>query len=171
MAKTEITKQELQALLSYDPNTGLFRWLNPQSPRMRPGDLAGNLRPDGYRQIRLKGGRYLAHRLAWLYMTETWPKIVIDHINHDQTDNRWCNLREATISQNCAHGKIRSHNTSGFKGVTWNLQLKKWRAAIRANGHTRHLGCFNTREEAHATYCIEATKAFGDFALLKWRFA
>src|ERR1700730_16891152 len=49
--------------------------------RARVGGTAGGSRPDGYLRIGIGYQRYLAHRLAWLYMTGAWPKKAIDHIN------------------------------------------------------------------------------------------
>ncbi len=69
-----------------------------------------------------------------------------DHINRNGLDNRRCNLRLATASQNgCNTGK-RKDNTSGYKGVCWDH--KKWRAYIRVNGKRIHLGLFDDIKDA-----------------------
>jgi hypothetical protein len=67
----------------------------------------------------LTGVLYREHRLAWLYMTGEWPTHEIDHINGDRVDNRFCNLREATASENRWNSRKRVNNTSGYKGVSW----------------------------------------------------
>lgn len=114
--------------------------------------------------IGIDGTRYLAHRLAFLYMTGAWPDCDVDHINLDRADNRWGNLRQATRSQNMANGKLRSSNTSGFKGVTWVSRLSKWRAEIVKDGRKKAIGHFATPECAHAAYMAEAGRVFGEYA-------
>lgn len=86
----------------------------------------------------------------------------VDHINGDGLDNRRENLRLATPSQNMQNVGKRSHNTSGYKGVS--SCGSRWRATIRVNGKQKHLGVFATPELAHAAYCESADKLHGDFA-------
>lgn len=88
----------------------------------------------------------------------------IDHINLDPLDNRRCNLRLATNSQNNMNTRKRRDNTSGFKGVYWHSHSRKWHARITKKGVTKSLGYFNTPEEAHQAYCAAAIKDFGKFA-------
>lgn len=96
-----LSQVELRSQLHYDPDTGIWSWLAPlKHSKMKPGDIAGRLTQAGRWQIRLAGEFYYASRLAWLYMTGDWPIDQIDHINRDRADDRWCNLREATQSQN-----------------------------------------------------------------------
>lgn len=152
-----MTQSELKALLHYDPETGVFAWL--PRPRIRGGKVAGNVSPDGYWRIGL-GGRpsklFLAHRLAWLYMTGEWPRLDIDHINGDKTDNRWSNLRDVTRSVNLQNQRrARSDSTSGLLGAHKNG--RGWSARIYVDGVKRHLGTFATAAEAHAHY-LEAKR-------------
>ena len=114
-----IDAPELRRLLSYDPKTGDFRWRVSRGGGVRAGDLAGTLHSGGYWQIYVNNRLYLAHRLAWLYVYGKWPDKGIDHKNGIRTDNRICNLREATASQNGANKGRLTRNTSGFKGVSW----------------------------------------------------
>ena len=159
-----LNAEQLRDLLSYDPNTGEFLWKRTLSPNALAGSVAGSMRPRGYRQIRISGRYYFAHRLAWLYMRGRWPSHEIDHINMDCRDNRFVNLREATRSENARNAGIRSTNTSGFKGVTWDKSRGKWLAHIKLNGREIHLGRHKTPEEAHAAYCKGAEKHHGEFA-------
>jgi AP2 domain/HNH endonuclease len=96
-------------------------------------------------------------------MTNRWP-VELDHVNGSRSDNRWCNLREATHSQNRANAQMRTDNTSGFKGVTWLKQTGKWRARIEVNGKRIHLGEYDTRERAFIAYIFAQWKYHGDFA-------
>jgi len=87
------------------------------------GCLAGGSRPGGeYLRVKFCGKQVYVHRLAFFLMTGEWPKSHVDHINGIKTDNRWCNLRLATMSQNKANEGIRESNSSGWKGVSFFLR-------------------------------------------------
>lgn len=149
-SKSALTQEELHQLLDYDPETGLFR-RKVDSRRAKAGQLAGyNSR--GYLIIYVQGRNYRAHRLAWLYVHGVWPTQQVDHINGVKTDNRICNLREATNAENNQGRHIRSDNTSGYVGVTQDRKTKKFRAQIKVNGRYYSLGKFVTAEEASRSY-------------------
>jgi hypothetical protein len=160
---TSITAERLRESLDYDPATGVF------TRRLVKGgykvdDVAGSNNGRGYTIIRVDGRGYSAHRLAWLYVIGEWPIGDLDHINGDKADNRFCNLREATESQNLANSRMQADNTSGFKGVSWHKHARKWIACIGLNGKVKHLGYFDTRERAFIEYVFAAWRHFGDFA-------
>lgn len=161
--------EKLRSDLLYEPETGLFRWRHGVETgngalRLRPNQLAGTNTSDGYRQIKWGGHVFRAHRLAWLYVHGAWPKAEIDHINGDGRDNRLRNIREATRSQNLGNTRRRKSNKSGRKGVTWTAHANRWSAWIGVGGHTKHLGYFETADDAHAAYVTASKKAFGEFA-------
>ena len=83
-------------------------------------------------------------------MTGHWPKHIIDHINQDPSDNRWDNLRAVNHSQNGLNSKISKNNRSGYTGVSWHKQKRKWQAHIRIKGKRRFLGYFTSIEKAYA---------------------
>lgn len=89
-----------------------------------------------------------------------------DHINRDKLDNRRANLRICTHSQNEANTDLRRNNTSGFKGVSFHRQTKKWEAKIMCNRQKVHLGLFNNIVLAALAYNAAAKKYHGGFALL-----
>lgn len=105
----------------------------------------------------------LMHR----YIMSAPKDMHVDHINGDTLDNRRCNLRLASPSQN-QHNKRKTklYNTSSrFKGVTWHKHNKKWQAAIGGKGRqTRYIGQFTTQEEAARAYDAAALHLFGEFA-------
>lgn len=154
--------QDFRKILAYDPETGIFRWKQP-GPRRCVGEIAGG--PcNGYWRIRLDGGKhYAAHRLAWLFVKGVWPAGHLDHKNGTKDDNRFVNLRDASRSQNMANSKLRKHNTSGFRGVTWHPQTGKWRAEIRKDGKHTHIALCDTPDKAHEAYLTKARELFGDF--------
>lgn len=90
--------------------------------------------------------------------------VAVDHINGDGLDNRRSNLRLVSNTENMWNMRRPSSNTSGFKGVTWNNNIKKWRARIKVYGEYRYLGSFADPKEAHAAYCKAAALHFGEYA-------
>jgi hypothetical protein len=161
--RPRLTRARLHDVLDYDSKTGEFRWRKRMSRSTRIGDIAGTLDRDGYRKIALRGRQYRAHQLAWLYMTGKWCPAVIDHRDGNPANNRWSNLRRATVSQNNANRRVHRNNKCGFKGVVRN-HIGRWCAAIYKNGRRYHLGSFATPEAAHAAYVAAARKLFGGFA-------
>ncbi len=87
-----------------------------------------------------------------------------DHINGDTLDNRRCNLRIATKSENNINRPATKRNKLGIKGITYDANRMKFRVRIAANGQQLHLGRFNTIEEAQSAYRKAATKVHGEFA-------
>jgi hypothetical protein len=90
-----LTAERLRQVLSYDPASGLLRWLVRPSNRVRVGDIAGSDRADGYRKIAIDGRSYLAQRLAVLHQTGHWPANKVPRRNLDREDNRWINISAA----------------------------------------------------------------------------
>ena len=102
----------------------------------------------GYRRGRIFGKDYIAHRVIWARQTGEWPKALVDHKDTDRSNNRWDNLRQATHSQNQWNKRLSLANTSGFKGVSLHKRAGKWQATISLNGKQRHLGYFDSPEQA-----------------------
>lgn len=95
----------------------------------------------------------------------TPPGLVTDHVNGNRLDNRRCNLRAATVSQNNANSADRRRK-SRYRGVYWHAKAAKWYAQISVNGHTRHLGLFESQEAAAEAYDLAAQSAWPGFATL-----
>lgn len=161
-ARADLSLERLRGALHYDPESGAFTWASPRR-KIRVGDEAGYVDRHKYRIIHLDGVDYAAHRLAWFYVHGEWPD-EIDHINGEAADNRLCNLRIATRSQNNGNTRLPSHNTSGYKGVSFYKQTNRWQAYIKKDGQRYHLGFFATAEEAAAAYDRAAVEFFGEFA-------
>lgn len=148
-----ITQSSLKELLHYEPETGDFIWRVSRG-RVRSGMLAGTHDEKGYLKIQIDKQPQKAHRLAWLCMKGEWPKNVIDHINGQQGDNRWENLRMASISQNAWNSRTPDNNTSGFKGVTYHKRDKHWCYQVKTGVRREWVGGFDTADAA-----AEASKA------------
>ena len=89
----------------------------------------------------------------------------IDHINGNGLDNRKENLRFTTNQQNGFNRKNPNKNNKlGVKGVRCVKNRKKFKAQIRLNGKSIHLGCFNILGDADSVYRIAEEKYFGEFA-------
>lgn len=151
---TAITQADITSRLDYEPGTGLFvrRF---SAGRFKAGSVAGARTPAGYISIGVNGSLYLAHRLAWFVSCGTWPAECLDHINGDRSDNRLCNLREATPAENQQNRKKQrttSDTSSIHIGVTWYVPLRKWQARISVNGKAIHLGYFRLEDDAARAY-------------------
>jgi len=161
----KLTHARLIDVLDYDRDSGLFTWRKATNPRMNllVGSVAGCLRPDGYLSISIDGDSFLAHRLAWFWITGQWPAEEIDHKNGAKADNRLANLREANRSQNRQNTR-RSFSETGLVGVSWCKRDKRFRAVIKLNGRQKSLGYFTTAESAQVAY-LRAKKEIHPFAV------
>lgn len=157
-----ITQEQLKSILNYDEVTGIFTW-KVARPKRPIGSVAGTLHNAGYIHVRANNKKYLAHRLAWLYIHGYMPEM-IDHINENRSDNRLINLREANRSQNsCNRGKTK-HNTSGFKGVSWHKKNKSWQASITIDHKQIALGSYQDFDKACEAVINGRKEYHGEFA-------
>lgn len=155
-------------MLSYDPHSGVFKWKYAYGPGGKPlPESVGFLSDGGYIRIGTNRKGVQAHRLAYRFMTgNDVPKgYEIDHINGDRADNRWINLRLVTRSQNNMNAVIRSNNTSGVKGVSFDRRRGLWSAEIKVNGKKTFLGRFATIEEAAARRKKYEDELFGEYSI------
>lgn len=92
----------------------------------------------------------------------------VDHVNLNKLDNRRVNLRLCKMSQNIANSGKRKNNTSGYKGVSWSKQNKKWYACIKVNRKTIDLGRYDNILDAVEAHDVAAKKYFGEFARINF---
>lgn len=159
------SQEQLRSIFDYDPETGLFSWrINTRNGKAKIGDRAGFPHCHGYWHLKLNGRTYIAHRLAFVWMTGQLPPEDVDHIDNDKSNNRWANLRAATRSENRANTPVSRSNTSGLKGVSWFKPTGKWQAQIKLRGQSIALGMYDCPAAAHFAYIIASQEVFGNFA-------
>lgn len=110
-----------------------------------------------------KGKNFIyMHRL----IINTPKNLYTDHINNDKLDNRRCNLRICTNSENQTNRGKYKRNKSGYKGVCWFKQTNKWQAQIRKNNKRFHLGYFQNKIDAAKAYNQKAIELHDNFVYL-----
>ena len=135
------TLKEVNELLEYDKETGVFTWKVSRGP-IKAGSVAGQRWVD-YIRIKIKGKAYQAHRLAWLIITGIDPlEKIVHHKDADKQNNCADNLALATVSENgCTtlrgEPKCYQVNSSG-----------NYQACYTLNGRTITLGTYKTSAEA-----------------------
>lgn len=148
MTRNSISQESLKNVLSYNPDNGIFIWINSSRPGWN-GKQAGSINPStGYHQICLNHDFYQTGRLAWLYVHGDFPESDIDHISRDKTDNSIANLRPVTRRENCKNLSKRTNNVSGVTGVGWQKEINKWRVRITVNYKSIYVGVFSDFQEA-----------------------
>ena len=164
-----LTASHLREILEYDAVTGVFNWRR-RSDRSNSwntryaGTVASGLAGAGYSTLSICKRPYYQHRLAFLYMTGSWPSAQVDHIDRDKRNNAWSNLRPASQSENCRNTGPNSRSQLGIKGVSYLARTKRFSAKIFISGKNKHLGYFATAVEAQDAYLTRATELFGPFA-------
>ena len=110
----------------------------------------------------IDGKKFRMHRLIMGCLDD--KNIVVDHINHDKSDNRKSNLRLVTTQQNTMNHGVSTKNTSGFTGVSFDKDKMKWVASITVNYKNIFLGYFSNIEDAKRARQRAENKYFGDFS-------
>jgi hypothetical protein len=123
----------------------------------------------GYYYVSLyKDGKQVNHKVHRLVALTFYfvddEKLQVDHKDRVKTNNNLLNLRLCSNSQNKMNTDIYQNNTCGLKGVSWRTQEKKWRARITINKKLKHLGYFNTKEDAYEAYKKASKELHGDFS-------
>jgi len=148
-----LTQERLKELLSYDHETGDFTWRENISRTARVGFVAGSVsivKGKSYIRIGIAERKWLAHRLAFLYITGSFPVDQVDHIDGNGLNNKWDNIREASKTENGRNQRLHRNNTSGTSGVCWMKRTGKWMAQIRLGKLRKYLGCFTNKDDAIA---------------------
>ncbi len=174
MKETEELLAFLNSVMWLDKDTGIvfWKWRNPTELKDRQwngrfgGKQVGSLRKDGYLRTGFnfqgKTTYVLVHRIVWAFYNGEWPKLDVDHVNQNKSDNLPSNLRLATRPQNIANRKQKS--TSEYKGVRFDKRKGSYQARIMFEGKAINL--LNTKDpiEAAKAYDAAARKYYGEYA-------
>ena len=146
MTRDEKCKYAKESGYTYNCLTGkIYGIKRKEITRRHKGYIAINLR------IGEKNENLFAHQYAWwLCFNEVVNEL--DHINGIRDDNRIINLRSVTRSQN-------QWNRKTAKGYCFNKAMNKWKSTIYINSKGKHLGYFNTENEAKNAY-LQAKEKF-----------
>lgn len=144
--------REALELFRYDYETGILYWRWRVSNRIPKTLEAGaQNKSNGYLYVSVHGRDYLVHRVVMLMCYGFYGEgLDVDHINHIRNDNRLCNLRFVTGSENSKNQSLSSKSTTGVTGVSFSKTRKKYRARITVDRESIYLGIFDTLEEAAA---------------------
>lgn len=149
----DITHAELLETLRYDGETGDLFWKNKGSGRGDNSKPAGSFAVKGsvkteWRRVTLFGNDYSVSVIVWFYVTGEWPAEQLDHIDQNKSNNRFGNLRLANNSQQQLNQGIRSNNTSGIPGVSYNILTERWHSTLNVNGKKILAKVCKTKKEA-----------------------
>lgn len=148
MAEIELTQGKVALVDDEDVEMlSGFKWYAAQ---LNKGQFYAICHPSKHIQIRM-------HRI----LVDAPDGFDVDHANGNTLDNRKCNLRIATRSQNQANAKPRG-GVSKYKGVSFHRN--RWCASITKDKTRTHLGCFGSEEDAAKAYDAAAVVAYGEFA-------
>ena len=150
----ELGYKEVARLFTYDRESGVLYWrrrINGNIPKTLEAGTQRTSNSAGYRRVGIKGKIYQEHRIIMMLCFGHIPENAeIDHINHVRNDNRLCNLRFVTMSENRRNQSVNSKSTTGVTGVYFSKTKKKYIAQISVDWETIYLGIFETLEEAAA---------------------
>lgn len=181
MKMNRLPAQEfLQRCLRYNKVTGILLWKKRPREHFKnqqafvrwnnqyPGAEAfGYIHATGAKYGAIDSRWFYAHRIIWKLVTGNDPIGIPDHKNRIRWDNRWCNLREATFSQNSFNHSLRTDNSSGHAGVYFSKNEQKWKAQISVKKKRIYLGRFNMLENAIAARKLAEEDYHGVFAPTK----
>lgn len=169
----------LRECFEYDAVNGVLSWRErPQSHfasaatqadfnRRWAGKRAGAAARQRYGSARIlvkvNSGTFQAARLIWAMQTGRAKFGLIDHIDGDATNNRWDNLREATVVQNGQNRKQTSAGAGGVVGVTLCRRTGKWRAGVTLNKQFVWLGHYEHHQDAVEKVTAFKREHFGEF--------
>lgn len=111
----------------------------------------GHVSKSGYGRFRVKGYAESAHRVSYEISIGAIPEgLDVDHVCRQKSCVNPDHLRAATRKQNMENrsGAQKNNLSSGVLGVSWNKPAKRWRAKIKHNGKSMHIGNYLTLAEA-----------------------
>lgn len=151
---------------TYVSSGNLIRNFDANNNKAMKGDIAGNIRKDGYITVKVETKRYYLHRLIWIYHNGEIPKnMQIDHIDGNPSNNKIENLQVLNNRNNTLKGNRKKKGKVPFIGVVLTKE-NNYQASIRNNGRRECLGTFSTPEDAAKAYDKRAFEINGSYATL-----
>lgn len=109
---------------------------------------------------------YFCSRLIFAMMNGYDPgDALIDHADRNFDMNRAINLRPSTNSQNLHNRGPQINNTSGYKGVYFNKERKKWYCKIHVMSKIYSFGYFESIEHAARIYRAASVILVREFSI------
>lgn len=146
---------DIRDWVSYNPDSGLVKWIKSPNNNAKVGDEAGGIDGGGYIAFHLHGRRWPAHRAAWVISqgSNVPAGFEIDHIYGNKQNNKLDNLRLVTRSENSQNRKVaRKDSKTGLLGVTKHKRSGLFNAYIRLDGKSKSLGYFKDPQKAYEAY-------------------
>lgn len=162
--KEPLTVERVKCLFIYDPDSGVFT-RRVQVSNQHVGDTVGCLGKRGYLVANIDGKIQYLHRVAWLYMTGSWPVKKLGHKNRIKTDNRWDNLRIASDYQNASNTSRKNKSNTDVRGVYFCTRTSMYVAEVRHRGKRVLYKRYKTLEEAKCVVEQIRSKYHGEFAV------
>lgn len=119
-----------------------------------------HLDKDGYVVSNYNNTTIKMHRIIMNCKTDD----IVDHKKHQNNDNRKSELRICTHAENSYNKKTPINNKSGYAGVWWDNERKKWQAYIKINKKKIYLGRFDQLNDAVRARKKAEEKHFGEFS-------
>lgn len=145
----------LNWMFRYDSESGkLYKVRESSGKPCNPERESTTANGNGYLNVNIRDSNGLrklfqVHHLIYYMVSGVEPLQIVDHQDGNPLNNRFPNLRLTTESVNSRNKKMRSNNTSGYVGVSLNKQRSKWMAHITIDGKQKHLGYYDSPEEAN----------------------
>jgi len=158
---SELTQSKLKQILDYDPVSGHFNWREYGPGRNMKKPAGHHERKHNVIIIGVEGRSYQAHRLVWLYVHGYIPEGIVDHLNHNNSDNRLHNLRERRLTKGQQLREERLRIKKLFR-VCISESGECWSAYIQEFGITEHIGDFEYEVEAIEAYNKRSREIYGE---------
>lgn len=131
------------------------------------GKIAGGKTPQGYTRLKIGKHCYLKHRLMFFMINGVDPLAnEVDHVDGNKLNDNPSNLRLATHGQNQQNGSCYKNNKTGYRGVHWHKQHRKYAVVVQGDKKRVHIGLYLNKIDAAKAYNEAAKLMFGEFARL-----